>query len=341
MDTSNKGGTRQLVSIVTSAYNCEKWIGELAQSILDQTYPNLEWIVVDDGSTDKTEEVVRQAFSSFQQTSDRQRSLIYIKQKNGGVGQATLNGFKHITGNYYLCIDADNRLRPSCLSILMNTLRAHPNAVFVQPDVAFFEVDGSKEIPLGTMADQDHYQINPTIINSNTDPFYYFTINKIGFLYGIWFVDLTKFRQINPTLEFAPSRLCQDSPLLAQLYLCCNKVYISDVLADIRIRKESLSHNHDSDDIGMKEIERTDSESLTFLKVDPSLIAYGQNAIHLRWNDRLVKYYRDREDKVHFKQSLKTLCQYRKKVPQLKKLSHGSFYYRMSYLVTQLRKRSK
>ena len=52
---------KDLVSIITPTYNCSKYIGETIESVLNQTYKNFEMIIVDDASTDNTEEVVKKA----------------------------------------------------------------------------------------------------------------------------------------------------------------------------------------------------------------------------------------------------------------------------------------
>ena len=47
-----------LVSVITPCYNGEKWVGRLMDSVLDQTYPKIEFIIVNDGSTDRSENII-------------------------------------------------------------------------------------------------------------------------------------------------------------------------------------------------------------------------------------------------------------------------------------------
>lgn len=87
-----------LVSVVIPAYNCEHHLERAVKSALDQTYPNLECIVIDDGSTDRTPEVIR----SF---GNRIRA---IHQSNAGAAAARNTGIAVARGRYIAFLDADD-----------------------------------------------------------------------------------------------------------------------------------------------------------------------------------------------------------------------------------------
>lgn len=86
-----------LVSIVIPSYNRGNMVANAIQSALDQTYPNKEIIVIDDGSTDHTEEVVK----SF-------ADVRYILQDHAGQAAARNNGWKHSNGKYIATLDSDD-----------------------------------------------------------------------------------------------------------------------------------------------------------------------------------------------------------------------------------------
>ncbi|BAY36425.1 family 2 glycosyl transferase [Nostoc sp. NIES-2111] len=90
-----------LVSVIIPAYNAEKFIGRTLQSVLSQTYRNIEIIVVDDGSQDKTAEIV----TSMAQIDNRVRLL---KQSNQGVAIARNLAIDNSIGEYIAPIDADD-----------------------------------------------------------------------------------------------------------------------------------------------------------------------------------------------------------------------------------------
>jgi glycosyltransferase involved in cell wall biosynthesis len=106
-----------LVSVVIACYNHEKYLSETIESVLAQTYGNLEVIVVDDGSTDRSWDVA-QRFSSVR----------CIKQENAGTPAATRNrGLHESRGQYVVFLDGDDRLLPRALEIGVRQLQSRPD----------------------------------------------------------------------------------------------------------------------------------------------------------------------------------------------------------------------
>ena len=92
------------VTVFTPVYNRKNLIGNLYQSLLSQTYKNFEWIIVDDGSTDDIDEIIK----SYQ---NEDRILIrFIKQENGGKHRAINNGVLHAKGELFYIVDSDDYL---------------------------------------------------------------------------------------------------------------------------------------------------------------------------------------------------------------------------------------
>ena len=86
------------VSIIIPTYNQSQYLEEAIESALNQTYKNIEIIIVDDGSTDNTPEVIK----SFD------NKIIYIQQKNKGASSARNTGIKKANGEYIAFLDADD-----------------------------------------------------------------------------------------------------------------------------------------------------------------------------------------------------------------------------------------
>jgi glycosyltransferase involved in cell wall biosynthesis len=108
------------VTVVTACYNARPFIADTIRSIQNQDFPDWEYILVDDGSTDDTEDVVR-----AQTGGDRRIKL--IKQPNAGTCQARNAGAGQASGEsiYLLFLDHDDMLEPSALRVLAGYLDAH------------------------------------------------------------------------------------------------------------------------------------------------------------------------------------------------------------------------
>ena len=114
------GHMMRKVSVIIPAYNAEKYISEAIESVLAQTYPVHEIIVVDDGSTDKTREIVysycveRRAYCG-DAIRNTHHAIRYIYQPNRGPGAARNTGIKAATGEYIAFLDSDDRWIPEKL----------------------------------------------------------------------------------------------------------------------------------------------------------------------------------------------------------------------------------
>ncbi len=115
---------RAKVSIIMPAYNAGQYITEAIQSVLTQTHKNLELLIINDGSTDDTEEKIL-AF-------DNQR-IHYFKQTNKGVSAARNVGLAHMQGDYFCFLDADDVMPSKSLESRLN--------IFVKDEELSF-VDG-------------------------------------------------------------------------------------------------------------------------------------------------------------------------------------------------------
>lgn len=104
--------TFPIISIIIPVYNTEKYIRECLDSILAQTYTDWEAILVDDGSTDNSGKIC-------DEYATKDKRIIVIHQRNGGVSSARLNGFKRSNGEWIVFLDSDDTLPNNSLSILI------------------------------------------------------------------------------------------------------------------------------------------------------------------------------------------------------------------------------
>lgn len=126
-------------SLIMPAYNAEKYICEAIDSVISQTYDNWELIIVDDGSTDMTAEII----DRYQNIDQR---IIVIHQNNSGTAAAARNtALKHITGDYIQMIDADDCFQENLLDEYNKKLHTNPLDIIV-PNCICFENDNISNI---------------------------------------------------------------------------------------------------------------------------------------------------------------------------------------------------
>jgi glycosyltransferase involved in cell wall biosynthesis len=106
----------RLVSVIIAAYNCAPYIGQTLDTVLAQTYKPLELIVVDDGSTDDTWQVL-------QSYGER---IVAVRQDNGGVAKARNTGLEHARGEFIALMDHDDLCMPERIAAQVALLDLHP-----------------------------------------------------------------------------------------------------------------------------------------------------------------------------------------------------------------------
>ena len=106
---------RKKISIIIPAYNIEGYLGKCLDSVLKQTYQNLEVIVVDDGSTDKTTEIL-------DKYAEKDTRIVAVHQKNQGVSAARNHGLDLATGELIGFVDGDDIIEPDMYEILVKIL---------------------------------------------------------------------------------------------------------------------------------------------------------------------------------------------------------------------------
>lgn len=106
------------ISVIIPVYNLENVIGKCIESVLNQTYDNIEIIIIDDGSCDNSPEIIARY--------EREHNNIkVIKQKNRGVTAARLAGVKEATGDYIGFVDGDDYIDADMYELLMSNMRQY------------------------------------------------------------------------------------------------------------------------------------------------------------------------------------------------------------------------
>jgi glycosyltransferase involved in cell wall biosynthesis len=143
-----------LISIIIPCYNQAHFLGEAVESVLAQSYPHYEIIIVDDGSTDDTSKVA----SSYP-------AVRCVRQRNAGLSAARNAGVKVSRGQFLVFLDADDRLLADALQSGLNCFQGHPECVFVSGHYCHINADGSARLQFP----QRHLEIDPyrTLLQRN------------------------------------------------------------------------------------------------------------------------------------------------------------------------------
>jgi glycosyltransferase involved in cell wall biosynthesis len=120
-----------LVSVVIACYNGERYLQETIESALAQSHPEVEVIVVDDGSTDGSSEIAQKF------------PVRYIRQENRGLTESRNLGIRMSRGDYVVFLDADDRLRPTAIETGLCAMAKRPECAMTVGDHLFISSDGS------------------------------------------------------------------------------------------------------------------------------------------------------------------------------------------------------
>ena len=110
-------------SIIMPSYNDAKTITESINSVFNQTYPNWELIIINDGSTDDTKKVIDSVLTSNKNAS----KVKVITQQNQGQLNAIINSFRHLTGDYVYILHSDDVFFDNCVLEKANSLLQNSN----------------------------------------------------------------------------------------------------------------------------------------------------------------------------------------------------------------------
>jgi len=136
-----------LVSILIPAYNAEQWIADTITSALNQTWPNKEIIIVDDGSTDQTLNIAKRYESE---------SVIVISQENKGASAARNTAIRYAKGDYIQWLDADDLLAVDKISNQLNYPGICSNALTLLSSsygTFYYRINRAKFIPTALWSD--------------------------------------------------------------------------------------------------------------------------------------------------------------------------------------------
>ena len=129
---------KPLVTIITPVYNCAEFVGETVKGVFRQDYPNINYIVIDDASTDSP------AFPlGYPETHSFEGHVKIISHEANQGEQCTVNeGLKLVKGKYFMIVNADDPLLPGAVSKLVAFMEANPDVLCGYPNYNVIGEDG-------------------------------------------------------------------------------------------------------------------------------------------------------------------------------------------------------
>ncbi len=278
-----------LVSIITPGYNGIAFVKRCLDSVLAQTYSNIEYIYVDDGSTDGTSDAVKTYAPKFE---EKGWIFKFVQQKNKGCSEAVMKALSYVSGKYYVSLEYDDCFPPES----------------IKRRVELFEKLGSDYGLLICNAinvdEETGKTVGLLIPNSNhlkqENLFETFLNNKGVNTSGCLMFRVDAFDKTHPNRTFVASRygyLWQTTLPVLYSYKAC---YVDEPLMDYYIRCESISHKN----------KKTD-EVLNMLTEFESYINKTLSQISMS-GDELIKY--KKMVSLHFQVKAMLVCLKRKKI---------------------------
>lgn len=272
------------VSIITPCYNGAKFIHRLLDSILLQTYPNIEMYVVDDGSTDKSADIIKAYIPKF---SAKDYKLVYIHQDNAGQSVAINNALKLFSGEYLVWPDCDDFYSSnSAISELVRTLDASKDSV----SLARCHCDLLDEQSLSKISSLPN---NPYDLGHD-DLFEDCLFNQNGFWFGAgnYMAKAGKIKELIPALNiYTEKNAGQNWQILLPLLYHHKCITIPKVLYSILVRE--VSHSRGMYTTCEQVLNKYDAYERTVLSVLSTIPISAEEENYyrnkVRWQYKLIK----------------------------------------------------
>lgn len=221
---------KNLVSLVTPGWNGRGFVYRLLNSIIAQTYRPIQYIYVDDGSTDGTAEVVKEYKERFENAGI---DFLFIHQENSGLCSALMTGFQYVKGEFLSNPEYDDILFPDSVSKRVDYLKKHNDCAVVVAD-AWIVQEGHLEDRTKLISNK-----NPNRFDRNH--FYQCLMSNTIFNAACYMVRMDRFDETHPNRTIIPYQYGSNQQILLPMYYYWNRGFIETPLSLFINRDNSLS----------------------------------------------------------------------------------------------------
>lgn len=220
-----------LVSIITPCYNGANLIHRLLDSVLIQDYPSIQMIVVDDGSSDNSKNVILSYKCKFE---EKGYSLTYMYQDNAGQSAAINNALKRVEGEYLCWPDCDDFYNlPTSISKFVSALTDADETYGIARTIGdFLNEKELRPVDWGVKWCQGEKLFDSCLLGRN------FLMVPINYM-----VRMSAFDEVNPTREIYTGRRPQNFQMFEPILFSYKCITIDETLCSIVIRDNSDSHS--------------------------------------------------------------------------------------------------
>lgn len=300
------------VTIIVPCYNVASTLPRFLDSVLRQTYHNIQLIAVNDGSTDDTAEILKKYREKFLQ---KDMEFIYIFQKNQGLGGAINTGLKYIDGDFLCWADPDDFYMKTSIEERLKILLGHPEYDVVSSDAYCYNAD-DLVTPIQKITDGIEHKYEP-------NQFEYLLFEKSYFCSGCHMVRMSAFDKVNPQHDIYPARRGQNWQLLLPMYYQYKRYFLDKPLYAYVIYPNSMSREDKSEKQVVERIDEHEEvlvETLKSMKMDAGIRKKYLKSVKERYAKKRFYAAIDFKDKKLLKEMYTVLKQMSVENTEIKKL---------------------
>ena len=216
--------THSAITVLMPVYNSERYVARAVKSILDQTFRDFEFLVINDGSTDRSIDIIRE----FNDPRIR-----VIDTENQGVAAALRLGMEMARGTYIARMDADDESLPNRLEIEKHCLDAHPEVAVVHGSVQYMDSEGSRIL---LDWNEDHSNVSTKWLLNFRNVITHSTVMLRA--------DVLEEHSLNYRIEM---NRAEDLDLWNRVAHFGDFMYLHDVLIRYRVHSENVSNSTPAD----------------------------------------------------------------------------------------------
>lgn len=306
---------KEKISVLVPVYNAEKYLEKCIESILNQTYKNIEVIIVNDGSYDKSYDII-------EKLKNKDSRIIAIHTENKGVSHARNVALDNAKGNFLTFVDSDDFIDEDYLDLLYKTLKKEDASISTCNCKL---IDEANKESIKNFGINKNLVMNGEEATENLFYYHYMRHSSWGKLYK---------KELFDNLRYVENKNYEDLGLTCKTFLKSNKVvYIPSGKYNYLLRKGSLIHRK-ANELDVKTVLDYLDEILDYINQNHKKIK--KSAEFLVASQSLNLWYKipnKKEYKKYLKRATNNIKKYRKQIlkdDKVNKKSKTLFY--LSYL---------